>query len=117
MALRKPKWKPKIFPKKKTEHRQEIHCHGCDNWVQFIVDVALNGNHVLECPSCGHEHCRVVKDGEITDIRWDQRNGPTIYVTSTATYTSASVFQPIYDTSCTSGGTYTTATNYFDWGN
>ncbi len=55
--------------------RQELHCHNCDKYVQFDLDISLNGNHVLECPNCGHEHCRVVNDGEITDRRWDQRNG------------------------------------------
>lgn len=57
--------------------RQEIHCHACNRWVQFEIDLELDGNHVLNCPNCDHEHCRVVKKGQITDIRWDQRNGPT----------------------------------------
>ena len=63
--------------------RQELYCHACDGYVQFIVDLSLNGNHVLHCPNCGHEHCRVVRDGVITDIRWDSRNG-TFTVTTTA---------------------------------
>lgn len=57
--------------------RQELHCHACNQWVQFLVDLEMDGNHVLHCPVCNHEHCRVVKDGVITDIRWDSRNGPT----------------------------------------
>lgn len=60
--------------------RQELWCHACEHYVQFVVDMRKDGNHVLNCPNCGHEHCRVVKDGRITDIRWDQRNGPTIQV-------------------------------------
>jgi hypothetical protein len=55
--------------------RQEIHCHNCDNYVQFNLDLTMNGNHVLKCPKCGHEHCRVVENGKVTDVRWDQRNG------------------------------------------
>ena len=67
--------------------RQEIYCHNCGKYVQFDINVSLNGNHVLPCPVCGHEHCRVVKDGEITGERWAQRNGPTIQVTTrTVTY-------------------------------
>lgn len=75
--------------------RQELFCHSCGRYVQFDLDLSLNGNHVLNCPVCDHEHCRTVKDGEITDIRWDQRNGvvPTIQVnnlnvtsSSTSTY-------------------------------
>lgn len=73
--------------------RQEIHCHACNQYVQFNMDLSMNGNHVLKCPNCGHEHCRVVKDGKITDDRWDTRNGPTIPITPAAgniTYTTVS---------------------------
>lgn len=73
--------------------RQELWCHDCQTYVQFDVDVSLNGNHVLECSNCGHEHCRVVRDGEISDIRWDQRNGATWLVSSsTATSTANSTY-------------------------
>lgn len=72
---------------------QELHCHSCQKYVQFRIDLELDGNHVLDCPNCGHEHCRVVKDGVITDIRWDQRNGQThtattYGTTSVSTWTS-----------------------------
>lgn len=86
--------------------RQELHCHDCNRYVQFDIDVELNGNHVLECPNCGHEHCRVVDNGIITDVRWDQRNGnvPTYYVTAgTATTTATSI-----DTTSTGSSTYST---------
>lgn len=64
------------------------------------MDLSLNGNHVLKCPNCGHEHCRVVKDGVITDIRWDQRNSfnnntsvNTMYIpTSSVSFTAQSTF-------------------------
>lgn len=77
-----------------TVRRQEIHCHACGQYVQFEIDLGLNGNHVLNCPNCGHEHCRVVKDGVITEDRWASRNGPTITITSaqysmTAYYSSS----------------------------
>ena len=77
---------------------QELHCHECGRYVQFPIDLALDGNHVLECPNCGHEHCRVVRDGIITGERWGSRNGPTyqvsVYVmTTSATSTSMSFFQ------------------------
>lgn len=71
--------------------RQEIHCHNCDKWVQFEIDLDLDGNHVLNCPNCDHEHCRVVRKGVITDIRWDSRNGPTYTVIATST-SSASAY-------------------------
>jgi hypothetical protein len=86
--------------------RQELHCHDCDKYVQFDIDVELNGNHVLNCPNCGHEHCRVVNDGIITDQRWDSRNGnvvATYYVSGTATCSAMSV-----DTTSTGSNTFTT---------
>lgn len=73
--------------------RQELWCHDCSGYVQFDLDTALNGNHVLTCPRCGHEHCRVVQDGQITDIRWDSRNGPTIAISGSSTsWTSTSTW-------------------------
>ena len=54
--------------------RQELHCHDCDGYVQFDIDLDLEGNHVLQCPKCGHEHCRVVQKGKVTETRWDTRN-------------------------------------------
>jgi len=85
---------------------QEIHCHNCNQYVRFKMDMSLNGNHVLKCPKCGHEHCRVVKDGIITSERWGRRNGPTIQISqSTITYSA---------TSCsTTGSTFLNAA----WGN
>ena len=61
-----------------TIERQELHCHECGKYVQFDLDLSMDGNHVLKCPNCGHEHCRVVQKGKITDTRWDQRNGKGI---------------------------------------
>lgn len=54
--------------------KQELHCHNCNQYVQFELDLTLNGNHIITCPICGHEHCRVIENGKITDRRWDQRN-------------------------------------------
>ena len=73
--------------------RQELHCHNCNKYVQFDIDTEIDGNHVLNCPKCGHQHCRVVKNGDITDQRWQSRNGPTITLTviaysTTSTYTT-----------------------------
>ncbi len=66
-------------PASKIE-RQELYCHACGRYVQFDMDLSLNGNHVLECPNCGHEHCRVVENGRIMGDRWDRRN-QVYYVT------------------------------------
>lgn len=97
--------------------KQELHCHACNKYVQFEIDLSLNGNHVLNCPNCGHEHCRVVKKGVITGDRWDSRNGPAIWTnattyTSTSIYTSSGtssiyIYQAWADTTVTTGSTGT----------
>lgn len=71
--------------------RQELFCHNCRKYVQFLLDTEIDGNHVIKCPNCGHEHCRVVKNGVVTEDRWDSRNGPTIQVSRNAiTFSSSS---------------------------
>jgi len=71
------------------------------------MDMSLNGNHVLKCPNCGHEHCRVVVDGQITDDRWDSRNGaPPVFATNISS-SSTSTFST-YVTSSGNGGSMTT---------
>jgi DNA-directed RNA polymerase subunit RPC12/RpoP len=57
--------------------RTDMHCHKCGKGFIAELDFAINGNHVVECPRCGHEHCRVIKNGVITGDRWDGRNGET----------------------------------------
>jgi hypothetical protein len=79
------------------KRKQELHCHACNRYVQFELDLSLNGNHVLKCPNCNHEHCRVVKDGEITDSRWDRRNGPPgnglpVYFVVTNSFSATSAY-------------------------
>lgn len=78
--------------------KQELYCHNCGHYVQFEIDMELNGNHVLLCPVCGHQHCRVVKNGEITSERWDSRN-QTFYISSnTVTYSTTSTWN-LYNSS------------------
>ena len=73
------------------KEKQELHCHECNRYVQFDIDMELNGNHVLNCPNCGHEHCRVVKDGVITEDRWSSRNRGR-YIVTGATATAVSTW-------------------------
>lgn len=71
---------------------QELHCHNCDRYVRFNLDLSYDGNYLLVCPVCGHEHYRVVRDGQITDVRWgqdpSQNNWTSITATSTSTTSS-----------------------------
>lgn len=73
--------------------RQEIFCHECGNYVQFALDDELDGEHVLNCPVCRHEHYRYVDQGRITDRRWGSANR-VVYThqvsRATVTYSSSS---------------------------
>ena len=98
--------------------RQELYCHGCGNYVQFDVDMALDGNHVFECPVCGHEHCRVVRNGQITGDRWDSRNS-TFYVPTSSMTTSSTSTYISYTTGSSSTTTTSTTSDflYSSWMN
>lgn len=88
------------------KRRQMLECHNCGKVVGFTIDLDLDGNHVFECPNCGHEHCRVVKNGIITDFRWDSRNGPTyqaqyVYIDSASSTGNGYINYSVYaSTSC-----------------
>lgn len=61
------------------EVRTEMDCTHCSKHFVALVDYSLTGNHLIECPFCGHGHCRVIKGGRVTEDRWsstegDQRN-------------------------------------------
>jgi len=75
------------------KERQELYCHECGGYVQFDLDLSVDGEYKLECPKCGHEHYRVVKGGVITDQRWGQdprQNRQYTNITVGITYTSTS---------------------------
>lgn len=83
--------------------RQELFCHNCKVYVQFDLDLELNGNHVLECPNCKHEHCRVVNNGIISDKRWDSKNNYVIPL-STLTYSTTTTFDLYNSANSTTSG-------------
>jgi len=77
-------------PRGESKEAQELHCHACNRYVQFVIDLSMEGRHVLKCPNCGHEHYRIVQNGRITAERWgqDPAQMQTYYIggaTSTAT--------------------------------
>jgi DNA-directed RNA polymerase subunit RPC12/RpoP len=53
--------------------RTSIDCHQCGKTFIANLDFHVDGNHVVECPRCGHEHCRTIKKGVVTSERWDGR--------------------------------------------
>ncbi len=95
---------------------QELHCHACGKYVQFRLDMNMNGAHVLNCPNCDHEHCRVVKDGKITNDRWDQRNGNQRMFTISGATTSASSTFTTYQGTATGTGNYLLYQSWADTG-
>lgn len=54
--------------------RTDLDCHDCSKMFVAELDFSINGNHIIECPHCGHQHCRVIEDGAITGERWSDRN-------------------------------------------
>lgn len=60
------------------EKKTHMDCHQCHKHFTALVDYSLNGNHAIECPFCGHEHQRVIKDGEVTEERWGSFVGDKI---------------------------------------
>jgi hypothetical protein len=75
------------------KERTQIFCHACGGYFTAEFDTDLNGNHVVACPKCQHEHCRVIENGKVTGDRWDQRNGNTYnYTASMSTYTTTSTY-------------------------
>lgn len=63
-------------PKSDNIEITEIHCHECNGYIKFALDKGKDGEHVLICPKCGHEHCRIIKNGIVTGDRWESRNKP-----------------------------------------
>ena len=53
--------------------RTDINCTNCSKTFIGQINFDLNGNHIIVCPYCGHEHCRVIVNGQITSDRWDSR--------------------------------------------
>lgn len=53
--------------------RTDMNCTNCSKNFIATLDYRLDGNHVVECPYCSHEHCRVIKEGKVTGERWETR--------------------------------------------
>lgn len=51
--------------------RTDMFCHDCGKNFVAQLNYSLDGNHTVECPYCAHHHHRVIKDGKVTDVRWD----------------------------------------------
>ena len=90
--------------------RQEIHCHGCGRFVQFILNFENDGNYEIDCPRCGHTHYRVIRNGRITDDRWKSSMQYTqIYGATSSMASSTATSYGASSTSASYYGTITTA--------
>jgi hypothetical protein len=61
--------KPKVFEKKNGKVLHEFNCSNCSGYITVKLDEDLNGAHCVVCPSCKHEHYRIIKDGVISEDR------------------------------------------------
>lgn len=73
--------------------RTEMHCHACSKGFVAELDLDINGDHIIECAHCGHEHCRTIKAGKITEARWDARNNADAIRVSGRSVWKSSVIQ------------------------
>lgn len=68
--------------------RTDMHCHNCGKGFIAELDFSISGNHVVQCPRCGHEHYRVIKNGEVTGDRYSSQAGETIRVEQSCVWKS-----------------------------
>jgi DNA-directed RNA polymerase subunit RPC12/RpoP len=54
--------------------RTDMYCTECGKNFIAKLDYDIEGNHIVECPHCGHEHCRVIEGGKISEERWSSRH-------------------------------------------
>ena len=70
--------------------KEELHCHNCNKYVQFEVDIEQDGHYTIPCPNCRHEHYRVIENKRITDKRWASSNYTIMVTWATCSSTSTS---------------------------
>jgi hypothetical protein len=61
---------PVAFDGRKVE--VEFYCSMCKHYIYIKINTGLEGNHIMHCPVCDHEHFRVVVNGIITSDRHDK---------------------------------------------
>ena len=80
-------------------------CTNCGQNMRIELDVSLNGNHVISCPHCAHEHCRVVENGKVTGVRWATRNQWNFQPQTPVYYSTG--YAVGYDSTSSTGSTFT----------
>ena len=54
--------------------RTDMYCTECHKNFVAEIDFDIDGDHIIVCPYCAHEHCRKVENGKITEVRWNTKN-------------------------------------------
>jgi DNA-directed RNA polymerase subunit RPC12/RpoP len=57
------------------ETKTDMSCTECGKLFVALLDFRIDGNHIIECPWCGHGHCRVIQKGKVTGDRWSTTYG------------------------------------------
>jgi len=65
---------------------QEFYCGECHGYFMVRLNMSLNFEALIKCPNCGHEHRRVIKDGEIHEQGRFQVDAKETILTTMATY-------------------------------
>jgi len=52
----------------------EFSCTACPKVFDFKLNTSLNGNYKIHCPNCGHVHFRILRNGEITEDRFNEHD-------------------------------------------
>lgn len=64
---------PNISPNTDNRVLCEFYCQECRGYIYVYLNIGLEGNHIVNCPKCGHKHYRVVKKGKITEERFNEK--------------------------------------------
>ena len=60
---------PQIVDQRSERVLCEFKCHCEKPYIYVWLNTNMDGNYVVRCPTCGHEHYRTVKGGIISDDR------------------------------------------------
>lgn len=55
--------------------RTDMNCTNCQKNFIAEIDHDVNGDYIIHCPHCDHQHYRTIKDGVMTETRWGSDNG------------------------------------------
>jgi len=72
-----------LYGKQSGIVRTDMYCHDCNKNFLAHIDYDIDGQHIIECPACGHSHYRKIINGRVTSERYD--SDPTTKTTRDTT--------------------------------